>query len=117
MYKNAEVDILNCCKDASWEADSIVVANQGESVEEVALKMQEVTNCKTVLHFISHENDINKLQQLLPHAKVVSIILSQPGGAGIGSSAFIHGTDTEATDTAKTMILAMGCKHQTPQGA
>jgi 8-hydroxy-5-deazaflavin:NADPH oxidoreductase len=108
--KNAEVDILNCCKNASWEADIIAVADNGESLDELAAKMKEVTNCKTVLHFTSRENDIDKLQQFLPHAQVVTIILSQPfKGTGASSTAFIHGTDQEAIDTAKMMIEAMAC--------
>jgi hypothetical protein len=87
-----------------------VVANTGESLDELAVNMKEVTNCKTVLHFTSRENDIDRLQQLLPHAKVVTIILSQPlKGTGASSSAFIHGTDKEAIDTAKMMIEAMAC--------
>ena len=110
MCKNAEVDILNCCKNASWEADTIVVANTGESLDELAVNMKEVTNCKTVLHFTTRENDIDRLQQLLPHAKVVTIVLSQPLiDTGAGSSAFIYGTDKEAIDTAKMMIEAMAC--------
>lgn len=111
ICKNAEVEILNCCKSASWEADIIVVANNGESLDVLAANMKEVTNCKTVLHFTSSENDIDRLQQFLPHAKVATIILSQPfKGTGVSSSAFIHGTDKEAIDTAKMMIEAMACK-------
>lgn len=110
MDKNAEVDILNCCKNASWEADIIVVANDGENLDELAVKMKEVSNRKIVLHFTSGENNIDKLQQFLPHAKVVTIILSQPfTDTGANANAFIRGLDKEAVDTAKMMVAAIAC--------
>ncbi len=105
MGKNAEVDVLHCCKNASWEADIIVVANDGKGLEELAGKMEEVSNCKTVLHFTSFQEDTNRLQHLLPHAKVVTILSSQPY-----SDAFIHGTHKEAMDIAKGVVAAMACK-------
>ncbi len=107
MDKNAEVDVLHCCKNASWEADIIVVANDGEALNEIAVKMDEVSNCKTVLHFTYRKEDINTLQQLLPHAKVVTILSSPPF-----ADAFIRGTDKEAIETAKTIVAAMACQPQ-----
>ena len=107
INKSAEVDILPCCKNASWEADIIVVANDGEDLDELAVKMSEVSNCKTVLHFTSHQDDKNKLQQLLPHAKVVSILSSPPFTR---ADAFIHGTDKEAKETANAIVAAVACK-------
>ena len=111
MHKNAETDILNCCKNASWEADIIVVANDGEGLHELAVKMEEVTNCKTVLHFTSRQDSIDKLQHFLPHAKVVTIIVSHQF-TDANANAFIHGTDKEAIDTAKMMVAAIACKPQ-----
>jgi hypothetical protein len=111
MDNKAEVDIHDCCNTASWEADIIVVANEGEGLDELAVKMQQVTNCKNILHFTSHEDDIDKLQQLLPHAKVVTILLGQ-AFTDAYANAFIHGTDKEAIDTAKEMVAAIACKRQ-----
>lgn len=110
--KNAEVDVLHCCKNASWEADIIAVANDGEDIEELAIKMEVVSNCKTVLHFTSREDSIDKLQQLLPHAKVVTILSNQPF-TDANADAFIRGTYKEAIDTAKTIVAAMACQPQT----
>ncbi|MDQ3278172.1 MAG: hypothetical protein M3Q06_07585 [Bacteroidota bacterium] len=109
MDNHAEVDVLHCCKDASWEADIIVVAHDGEALEELAVKMEEVSNCKTVLHFTSDQNDLDKLQQLLPHAKVVTIQSSRLFTEA-NADAFIHGADKEAMDTAKMMVAAIACK-------
>lgn len=104
--KYAEVDVLHCCKNASWEADVIIVANEGEDLDDLAVKMEDVSTCKTVLHFISREASIDKLQQLLPYAKVVSILSTQPFTEAT-VDAFIRGTDTEALDRAKTIVAAM----------
>lgn len=106
INKTAEVDILPCCKNASWEADIIVVADDGEGLDELALKMNEVSNCKTVLHFTSRQDDINKLQQLLPNAQVVGILSGLPF---TGADAFIHGTDKEAKETANAIVAAVAC--------
>jgi hypothetical protein len=110
---NAEVDVLHCCKNASWEADIIVVANDGEGLNEIAIKMEDVSNCKTVLHFTSREENINTLQQLLPHAKVVTIRLGQPF-TDATTDAFLRGRDKEAMDTAKGIVAAMACQSQVP---
>ncbi len=109
--KNADVDVLDCCKNASWEADIIAVANENEGLEELVVKMEDVSNCKNVLHFTSFQKDIGKLQQLLPNAKVVTII-SNNSFTNPGGDVSIHGSDTEAMDTAKTIVEAMAFQHQ-----
>jgi hypothetical protein len=106
--QDAEVDILNCCKDASWEADIIVVANEGTGLHELAVKMKEVSTCKIVLHFTTAESGIDVLQHLLPHAKVATILISEPFD-DTNASAFIHGLDNEAIDIAKMMVAAISC--------
>jgi hypothetical protein len=108
VAKAAELDILYCCKNASWEADIIVVANVGEDLDGIAATMKEVSNCKTVVHFTSNQNDIDKLQQLLPHAEVVTIVGSHPF-TDATKDAFIRGRNDEATNTAKTIVAAMAC--------
>lgn len=107
--EDAEVDVIHCSKDATWEADVIVVANGVTGIEELAIKMEQVSNCKTVLHFISQVDDMDKLQQLLPHAKVISILSSQPF-TDANVDAIFRGTDKEAMDTAKKIVAAMTCQ-------
>lgn len=109
--KTAEVDILHCCKNASWEADIIVVADDGQGLDELAVKMHEVSNCKTVLHFTSDPDHQGKLQQHLPHAKVVSIVSGQ---LFTDADALMHGADEEAKKTAMTIVAAMANKSQIP---
>lgn len=104
--KTAEANILDCSTDASWEADIIVVANDGEMLDELAVKMKDVSNCKTVLHFTAHQNNMDKLQHLLPYAEVVSILWSHPFTDDT-ADAVIHGRNDEAMDTAKRILAAM----------
>lgn len=113
--KTAAVEVHHCCMNASWEADFIVVANDGEGLNEMAVKMKDVSNCKTVLHFTAHQTMIDRLQQLLPHAKVVSILWSQPF-TDASTDAFIRGMDKEAVDTAKSVVAAMAYQPHIHQG-
>lgn len=76
LNKAAETDILNCCKDASWEADIIVFAVPADEQIATALKMKEVAACKTVINITSSDIKGEDLQQLLPHSKVVNIFVS-----------------------------------------
>jgi predicted dinucleotide-binding enzyme len=64
----AEVEVLECPTDASWEADVIVLAVPCDSEKEIAEKIREVANQKLV---ITINNPVEALQQLLPHSKLV----------------------------------------------
>lgn len=66
--ESAEVDVLECPTDASWEADIIVLAVPCDSEKEIAEKIREVANQKLV---ITIHNPDEALQQLLPHSKLV----------------------------------------------
>ena len=65
------INILACCREASWEADVIVVAAAMEQLPAIAEKIKEVTNRKPVIHFSPAGSATTTLQQLLPHANVV----------------------------------------------
>ena len=64
------INSLACCREASWEADVIVVAAAMEQLPAIAEKIKEVTNRKPVIHF-SQAGAATTLQELLPHANVV----------------------------------------------
>lgn len=108
--QQADVEVINCCKEASWEADVVVVAVEKALLPEVAVKLKEVTNCKPVVHFIDDATENDHLQQALPHANVVSIWLSQPlQTAGDAAGAFLKGSDEEALQIAKEIMTQVGC--------
>ena len=65
------INSLACCREASWEADVIVVAAAMEQLPAIAEKIKEVTNRKPVIHFSPAGAATTTLQELLPHANVV----------------------------------------------
>lgn len=107
---DSEIEVLSCCKDASWEADIVVVVVDEEKLVEVASKIKEVTTCKPVIQFVGTDGNINQLQQLLPHAKVVAVVTEQSITDITFQNAFIHGEDEAAVEAAKELMIAIGCK-------
>ena len=124
----AEVEANLCPKDASWEADIIILAIPYEAEKEVAEKIKEVANQKVV---ISIANPMNKtfdglvtaadssaaeeLQKLLPHSKVVKAFnttfaadFSTPVIDGKQVDAFIAGDDDEAVQTVTELVQTAG---------
>ncbi len=111
LNKSAEVEAVLCSKEASWEADIIVVAVNKEQLQAVAEKVKDVTTCKPVVHFISDTGDTTDLQTLLPHAKVVDVWLSNPlNTTAEQTDAVVRGTDAEALATAQEILTQTGCQ-------
>jgi ketopantoate reductase len=107
LSKNAEVELANCCTEASWEADIIIVATPDIQLNEVASKMKEVTNCKTVIHFSGNKDAVGQLQELLPHAKVVTAVINPSEEVCINTNASIYGKDDEAISITRDIILSI----------
>ena len=72
---NTNINSLACCREASWEADVIVVVAAMEQLPAIAEKIKEVTNRKPVIHFSPAGAATTTLQELLPHANVVVVEL------------------------------------------
>ena len=70
-----EVDVLDCCKDASWEADIIVIAVSVDKQSEIAIKIKEVATQKVVISISPQIIPELDLQTLLPHSKVISFFI------------------------------------------
>lgn len=69
------VETLTCSKDASWEADVIVLVVPVALQPAIAQKIAEVATCKTILQIISENTNHSSIQNLLPHSNVVSVTL------------------------------------------
>jgi 8-hydroxy-5-deazaflavin:NADPH oxidoreductase len=125
---SADVEAIQCSREAGWEADIIILAVPYAAEKEVAEKIREVANQKIV---ISIANPINasfdglvtaadtsaaeELQKLLPHAKVVKAFnttfagdFSQPVIDGKQADAFIAGDDQEAVEVVAEIVHAAG---------
>ena len=124
----AEVEAMECSREASWEADIILLAVPFGAEAELAAKIKEVANQKIV---ISISNPINEtynglltapntsaaeeLQKLLPNSKVVKAFNStfagdftQPVIDGKQVDAFVAGNDAEAIDTVSELVRTAG---------
>jgi NADPH-dependent F420 reductase len=124
----AEVEAMECPRDASWEADIIISAIPYAAEKEIAEKIREVANQKIV---VSIANPLNKtfdglvtspdtsaaeeLQKLLPNSKVIKAFntifaadFATPVIDGRQADAFIAGNDQEAVETVSELVSVAG---------
>ncbi len=105
------IEILECCREASWEADVIVVTVSMEQLPAIAEKIREVTTRKPVIHFTSVEADAGRLQTLLPHANVIDVVFGYAAQeVGIQQDAWIRGNDEEALKVTREILAKSFCK-------
>ena len=125
---SADVEEINCSKEASWEADIIISAVPYAAEKEVAEKIKEVANQKIV---ISITNPLNKtfdvfvtspytsaaeeLQKLLPNSKIIKAFnttfardFSTGASEGKQIDSFIAGNDEEALKTVSELVSTAG---------
>ena len=126
----AEVAVIECEKEACWEADVILLAVPYRVEKEVAEKIREVTTQKVVIdvsnpldethdHLItgSESSAAEELQKALPGSKVVKAFntifatdFTQRIKEGNQIKTFIAGDDQEALQTVSEMATTMGLK-------
>lgn len=125
---STEVDTLTCVKDASWEADIIIIAAPYEAERNIAEKIREVATGKIV---ISISNPLNKsfsemvthpttsaaeeLQRMLPDSSVVKTFnttfaadFETPVIDGKKVDAFIAGNNGSAVDAVAEIVATVG---------
>jgi NADPH-dependent F420 reductase len=128
VKSGAEADALSCVKEASWEADIIIVATPYEAEKEVAERIREVATGKIV---ISISNPLSKayndlvtspdtsaaeeLQKMLPNSKVVKAFnttfaadFTTPVIDGKTTDAFIAGNNDDALQTVSALVKTVG---------
>ena len=126
--EEADVEAVQCSREAGLEADIIIMAVPYQAEQEIAGKIEDVANQKIV---VSISNPINadynglitapdtsaaeELQKLLPHAKVVKAFNSTFAGDfgqsiidGKQVDAFVAGNDTEALETVSELVSVAG---------
>jgi NADPH-dependent F420 reductase len=126
--QHEEVFALSCAKEASWEADIIILATPYESEQEVANKIREVATGKIVISISnplnSSYNDLvtpsdtsaaEELQRLLPTSKVVKTFnttfaanFKTPTIDGQTADAFIAGNNGDAVETVAEIVRTAG---------
>jgi NADPH-dependent F420 reductase len=124
----AETFVINCAREAAWEADIIIVATPYEAEKEVAEKIRQVATGKIV---ISISNPLNssynalvtsddtsaaeELQKLLPDSKVVKTFNTTfaanfitPIINGKTADSFIAGNNSDAVETVSEVVKTAG---------
>jgi len=124
----ADVEAAVCPKDASWEADIIILAVPYNAEKEVAERINAFANQKIVISISNPLNEsynglttppdtsaAEELQKLLPHAKVVKAFnttfaadFSSPIIDGKQVDAFIAGNDEDANSTVAELVAVAG---------
>lgn len=125
---NADVIALDCAKEASWEADLIILATPRERDREIAEKIRDVAMGKIVI-MISDPADQSRsdlsgspeasaakeLQILLPHSSVVTALNTTfaarfftPIIDGRRADVLIAGNNSDAMDEVSGVIQSSG---------
>jgi hypothetical protein len=128
IHPSADVEATPCPKDASWEADIIILAVPFSAEKEVAERIREVATQKIVISIANPLNETynglvtapdtsaaEELQKLLPHSKVIKAFnttfaadFSTPVINGKQVDAFIAGNDADALDVVSELVNAAG---------
>lgn len=128
LTPSADVESIDCSRNASWEADIIILAVPYSAESEVASKIKEVANQKIVVSISNPMNETfdglvtpadssaaEELQKLLPHSKVVKAFnttfaadFTTPVIDGKQVDAFVAGNDAEAVETITELVKTAG---------
>ena len=124
----ADIETVTCAKEASWEADIIMVATStiegreiAERIREVAIGKivisvsQPINGCLNIAATPSNLSEAEELQQLLPHSKVVKTFNTAfaldrftPKSICNFADAFIAGNNGAAVDTVVELVRSAG---------
>jgi 8-hydroxy-5-deazaflavin:NADPH oxidoreductase len=124
----ADVEAIDCTREASWEADIIIAAVPHAAEKEVAERIREVANQKIVISIANPLNDTydglvtapdtsaaEELQKLLPNSKVIKAFnttfaadFSTPVIDGKQADAFVAGNDDEALQRVNELVETAG---------
>jgi predicted dinucleotide-binding enzyme len=124
-FPAASIEVQTCAREASWEADIIIIASTDQSYCTIAERIQAVAIGKIVISVSSiikspaaGENEISaaeELQKLLPYSKVIktfnALMASDFVSAPVDGSAldiYIAGNDEEAMAAVEELVKAVG---------
>jgi 8-hydroxy-5-deazaflavin:NADPH oxidoreductase len=123
-----DLDVVDSALDACWEADIVVLAVPYAAEKEVVESIKQVTNQKIVISISNPINDAynalttiqytsaaEKLQEQLPHAKVIKAFnmlvasdFNQPVIDGQRTDCFIAGNDEDALEIVYDLVKTVG---------
>lgn len=110
-YPHADVEIINCAKDACWEADIITLFGEANFNKELIERIKVVSTRKIVTGVSINRSKertslgVNNLQLLLPHSNVVQVF-HNPESPDV----LIAGDDVQSTQVISVIAAAAGYK-------
>jgi len=127
-YPEADLELMDCPHESSWEADIIILAVPHSAEKEIANEIQDVATQKIVISItnpidedfskLTTEPDTSaaeKLQQWLPNSKVVKAFnttfaadFDQPVIDGKQVDTFIAGNNEQAIQTVTELVKTVG---------
>jgi len=116
IHRLADAEAMDCSMNACWEADIIIIATPDTENKEVSLRIREVASQKIVISIVNSLNDTYRgmipapetngkedIQQLLPHSKVVKVVMDSKRAA-----VNIAGIDQNAVEMVKELMSSAG---------
>lgn len=120
----ALIDIHDCAREGSWEADVIIMATPYEEEREIAEKIRDVATGKIVISvsgrpyaWVTTPNSsrAEELQELLPYSKIVKVFNTSfcsgfhaPAVAGGKPDAFIAANNGQALEAVSRIVTSAG---------
>ncbi len=108
---SANVDLMACATEASWEADIIVVLGYCCTDIEIVEKIKRVSTGKIVILIKSDDKDavssslIENGQQLLPHSKIVRLVFE---ATALDNEIKIQSDDEDSRAKVSAIFSAVG---------
>lgn len=100
----ANITVQECSKEASWEADIVIIAVENEEEQQkIAERINEFTTCKTVIQIRPENNPLQHLQHKLPYAKFMLVDWGN-------TAAIVEGKDEMALSVTGEIIHLCGLK-------
>ncbi|SDM65345.1 Predicted dinucleotide-binding enzyme [Daejeonella rubra] len=109
---SADIELLDCSTEASWQADSIILALSYELQEMIAAWIGDFVTQKTVIAYVdSAQEALNALpstglQNLLPNAHIISLYLTNDQEKQ--KVFYVGGLDEEALNETMTLLMLSG---------
>ena len=100
VENTAEVNAISCCKNASWEADIIIIATALTDQAIIATKIKEVATCKSVIQLIEPGSNFSLLE-ILPHSKIARVTITD-------TTAIIESADEETSHITHEIMQLSG---------
>lgn len=106
LKQKTSVTIIDCAKDASWEADVVILAVPQEEEVKAAKYIKDVVTQKLVVSFavkgIAHCR--NELEKMLPYSKIVQAVWDE------NEQYLLSGSSEEAVREAVELLESAGIK-------